>query len=138
MSHKKKSHNKDPLWLSLTEVLAVHEKLLALHGGAVGVRDQGLLESAMARPQNLWVYEHADISTLAAAYADGIVSNHPFVDGNKRTGFVAAALFLESNGVEFTAPEEEVVTMTLGLASKNISPTQYAQWLKDNINLMPR
>lgn len=86
----------------------------------------------MARPQNLWAYEHADFYTLAAIYADGIVNNHPFVDGNKRTGFVAAALFLESNGFQFIAPEEEVVTMTLGLASKEISPAQYALWLKDS------
>lgn len=126
------SVTKEPLWLSLSEILAVHEKLLALFGGASGIRDNGLLESALGRPRNLWVYEGADLFALAAAYADGIVNNHAFVDGNKRTGFIAAALFLETNGCKFRASEDQAVTMTLGLADKTVSATDYSQWLRDN------
>ena len=125
------SRKKEPLWLALLEVLAVHEMLLALHGGAIGIRDRGLLESALGRPQNSWAYERADLFALAAAYADGIANNHPFIDGNKRTAFIAAALFLETNGYEFIAPEEEVVAMTLALADKTLPPKQYARWLQD-------
>ena len=121
-----------PLWLTLSEILAVHEKILALFGGASGIRDNTLLESALARLQNLLVYERTDLFALAAAYADGIVNNHAFIDGNKRTGFLAAALFLEMNGCKFNASNEEVVTMTLGLADKSLSAIEFAKWLRDN------
>jgi len=123
---------KEPLWLTLSEILAIHEKLLALFGGASGIRDRTLLESAIARPQNLLSYESTDLFVLAAAYADGIVNNHAFIDGNKRTGFLAAALFLEMNGCKFNASNEEVVTMTLGLADKSLSAIEFAKWLRDN------
>jgi death-on-curing protein len=119
-------------WLSVIEILAVHEKLLALFGGATGFRGLGLLESAISRAQNFYLHEKPNIFDLAAIYADGIVNNHPFVDGNKRTGFVAAILFLESNGLEFFGAETEAVIMTVGLADKSISRDQYAEWLKQN------
>ncbi len=126
------SNAKEPCWLSLSEILALHEKLLALFGGAVGIRDKTLLESALDRPRNLLAYEGADLFALAASYADGIVNNHAFVDGNKRTGFIAAALFLETNSYKLSASEEEAVTMTLGLAAKTTSAAEYAQWLRDH------
>ena len=123
---------KEPDWVLLNDVLAIHEELLAVHGGLRSVRDLGLLESALSRPRNIWIYKKADIATLAAAYADGIVSNYPFVDGNKRTGFVSAVLFLEFNGLVFSAAEDEVVTMFLGLADKKISRDEIAKWLAKN------
>ncbi len=122
--------SKEPSWLTFTEILALHETLLALFGGPPGIRDNGLLESALDRPQNHHVYEKADIFTLAAMYADGIVNNHPFIDGNKRTGFLAAALFLETNGYRFNASEEDAVLETLGLAAKKLSTADYAEWLR--------
>ena len=126
------SRAEEPLWILLPEILAVHEKLLAVFGGPPGIRDIALLESALDRPKNQWGYVDADYFSLAAAYADGIINNHPFVDGNKRTGFIAAALFLETNGYKFNASEAQVVTMTLGLADKSFSAIEYAQWLRDN------
>jgi death-on-curing protein len=123
---------KEPDWVLLNDVLAIHEELLAVHGGLRSVRDLGLLESALSRPRNIRIYKKADIATLAAAYADGIVSNYPFVDGNKRTGFVSAVLFLEFNGLVFSAAEDEVVTMFLGLADKKISRDEIAKWLAKN------
>jgi death-on-curing protein len=122
----------DPIWLTIEEAMAIHERLLEEHGGLAGVRDPALLESALARPRHRFAYGESDLFAVAAAYADGIVNNHPFLDGNKRTGFVAAALFLESNGFRFNAPEEQAVLMTVGLADKSIPAEQYAQWLKDN------
>ena len=125
-------HNNEPTWLSLIEIVAIHEQLLFLHGGSSGIRERALLESAVDRPKNVWAYEKSDLCTLAAAYAHGIVNNHPFVDGDKRTGFVAAILFIESNGLEFFAPEEQAVYMTVGLADKSIDASAYALWLKEN------
>ena len=95
------------------------------------MRDEGLLDSALARPLNLYSYGEPDLFALAGAYAAGIVQNHPFVDGNKRTGLVAAALFLDRNGMEFLAPEAEAVVMTLGLAAGEIEEAGYAAWLRD-------
>lgn len=118
-------------WILIHEILSIHEKLLALHGGAVGVRDLGLLESALARPVTFLSCENgADIFDLAATYADSIVNNHPFIDGNKRTGFIAAALFIEINGYSFKGDEAAVVTMTLGFSDKSILREAYALWLR--------
>lgn len=108
--------------------------MLAQHGGMAGVRDEGLLESALSRPQNQSPYGTPTLAELAAAYAAGIILNHPFVDGNKRTGFLLAATFLEVNGKEFTATEESVVEMTLALASGKLSQGAYADWLSRNSN----
>lgn len=119
-------------WISLSEIFAVHEKLLALYGGGTGLREPGLLESALARPQTFLRYEKdADVFEPASLYADSILNNHPFVDGNKRTGFLAAALFIEINGYHVGAKEEEVVMMTRGLADKSVSREKYAKWLRE-------
>src|SRR5512139_1680821 len=106
--------------------------MLAQHGGLAGVRDEGLLESAISKPQHLFAYSSPGLPEMAASYAAGIVLNHPFLDGNKRTGFVLAATFLEVNGLRFTASEESVIEMTLALASGEIKPAAYASWLKQN------
>jgi death-on-curing protein len=111
--------------------------LLSEHGGESGVRDDGLLESALSRPPNLFSYEKPSLFELAASYAFGIVKNHPFVDGNKRTGFVAAATFLDSNRVELTANEAEAVIKTLGLAAGEVTESDYAAWLKSNSKPFP-
>ena len=120
---------KEPLWLSKALILAVHDRLLADYGGRSGVRDEGLLDSALGKPQNLFAYGKPSLFELAASYAFGIVKNHPFIDGNKRTGFVAAAAFLDSNGYELTASEVEATLKTLGLAAGDVSEAQYAAWL---------
>jgi len=122
-----------PVWVDRASVLLLHSESLAHHGGAGGVRDMGLLESALARPQNLHAYGEGDVAALAAAYAFGIIRNHPFVDGNKRIGFITAAVFLESNGYRFTASEAEVVVRTLALAASEIDEAEFAAWLRDNV-----
>jgi death-on-curing protein len=122
----------DPIWLTIEEVLAIHERLLDEHGGLAGVRDHTLLESALARPRHQFAYGDSDLFTLGAAYADGVVNNHPFLDGNKRTGFMCAYVFLGINGLRLNAPEEQAVLMTLGLADKSVAPEKFAEWLKDN------
>ena len=121
----------EPLWLSRQAIEIIHDEQLAEHGGAGGLRDAGLLESALARPQNLFAYGEGDFCALAAAYAAGIVRNHPFVDGNKRTGFLAAYAFLGVNGLDLIAPEAEAVVMTLDLASGEMSEEGFAAWLRD-------
>lgn len=104
--------------------------MLARFGGLAGVRDPGLLDSALNRPRHLFAYGKPSLYQLAAAYASGIIKNHPFIDGNKRAGFMSAALFLEINGRTFSAPEEEVVTRTRALAAGRIGERAYAAWLK--------
>lgn len=124
---------KRPIWVTRASVLLLHDESLTIHGGASGVRDMGLLESALARPQNLHAYGEGDAAALAAAYAFGIIRNHPFIDGNKRTGFLAAALFLEANGYRFTASEAEVVMRTLALGANEIGEPEFAAWLRENV-----
>jgi death-on-curing protein len=123
---------KKPVWLDRTDCLAIHEMMLAQHGGPAGVRDEGLLESALAKTQNLLAYGSPTLVELAASYTAGIVRNHPFLDGNKRTGFMMAATFLESNGLVFAATEESVVEKTLALAAGKLEESGYAAWLKTN------
>jgi len=123
---------KTPIWLDRSEALAIHDLLLAQHGGLAGVRDDGLLESALAKPQNRFAYESPTLAEMAAGYAAGIIRNHPFLDGNKRTGFMLAVTFLELNGLRFTATEESVVERTVALASKAITEAAYAAWIKAN------
>jgi death-on-curing protein len=122
----------NPEWVLMDVVKAVHQAQLEEHGGSPGVRDEGALLSALARPENLFTYETPSIFELATAYAGGIVRNHPFVDGNKRTGFLVAFIFLRINGYLLQAPEAETVIMTLGLASRDIDEAGYARWLSDN------
>lgn len=124
---------KRPVWVVRATVLLLHAESLAAHGGAGGVRDMGLLESALARPQNLHAYGEGDAAALAAAYAFGIIRNHPFVDGNKRTGFLTAALFLEANGHRFMASEADVIVQTLALAAGEIGEAEFAAWLRENV-----
>lgn len=123
---------KEPAWITREECLAIHEMMLAQHGGLAGVRDEGLLESALSKPKNLFAYAKPTHAEMAASYAAGIIINHPFLDGNKRTGFMVAAVFLEVNGYELTATEESVVENTLGLAAGKLKEKDYAAWLKDN------
>ena len=121
---------KEPIWINAADVHAFHLEMLAMFGGLAGVRDEGLLDSALNRPKHLFFYEEATLFDLAASYALGLVKNHPFLDGNKRVGFMTAALFLEVNGLRFEALEEEVVLHTLALAAGEIDQTAYATWLK--------
>jgi death-on-curing protein len=123
----------EPEWLSKALNLAVHDEQLAEHGGGVGVRDDGLLDSALARPQNRLAYNAAaDLATLAAAYAFGLARNHPFIDGNKRTAFVAAEVFLDLNGMVLTASDESCVLTMLRLAAGEIEEDAFADWLRTN------
>ena len=115
-------------------ILAIHEEQLAQHGGGVGLRDEGLLESALARPVNMAAYNpDADAATLAAAYAFGIAKNHPFIDGNKRTAFVAMELFLMDNGSALTASDEEALMAMLRLTSSEMGEAAFAEWLRKNL-----
>ena len=110
----------------------MHDMMLSHYGGRTGVRDQGLLESALARPQQTFAYGKPTVAQLAATYAAGIIKNHPFVDGNKRTGFMMGAGFLELNGREFSAAEADAVIRTLALAAGEITEEEYAAWLESN------
>ncbi|CAN5880049.1 type II toxin-antitoxin system death-on-curing family toxin [soil metagenome] len=110
----------------------LHAYLLELFGGATGLRDEGALESALMRPQNLYAHESADVFKLAAAYASGIVKNHPFVDGNKRTGLAISLTFLEENGFRTDLGEADAVPMTVALAAGELDEAGFAKWLEDN------
>ncbi len=121
-------------WLRLDAVLAIHQRQIAEHGGGDGVRDLGLLESALARPQNIHTYEpEADIASLAAAYGFGIAKNHPFVDGNKRTSLVATRTFLSLNGYQLNATQVEKYLTFLSLAEGTLPEDELAQWLRERI-----
>jgi death-on-curing protein len=124
---------KKPLWLDLRDALAIHGLLLALDGGAAGLRDPALLESALARPRQLHAYgKNPGIIELAAAYTLGVVRNHPFIDGNKRTGFVLGVLFLELNGYRFTAAEDSAAQAIMSLAAGGIDELAFREWLRAN------
>lgn len=124
----------EPIWIDERDAFALHDRLLALHGGAVGVRDEGLLSSALARPQQQYTYAEApDFIDFAAAYTTGVVRNHPFVDGNKRTGFVIGILFLELNGYCFTASEEDAAHAVLALAAGKLDESGYSAFLRGNV-----
>ena len=126
-----------PVWLLPSVVEAMHDEQIAEHGGASGVRDTGLLDSALARPLNRWAYEQADIFALAASYAFGIVKNHPFIDGNKRTAFLAAYVFLRLNGWLLVASQQVAVEIVLSLAASEIDENQFAQWLQTHAQARP-
>jgi death-on-curing protein len=123
---------KPPVWLMPEAVLAVHAECIRAFGGSDGVRDAGLLASALARPQNLHAYRKADACRLAAAYGHGIAKNHPFVDGNKRTAFLATAIFLERNGLELTASPAHAAVFVLALADGSLDEDGFASWLRDH------
>jgi death-on-curing protein len=124
---------KEPIWIDKRDAHAIHGQLLTQFGGAAGVRDEGLLESALARPRQQFAYASRGIIEIAVAYTAGIVQNHPFVDGNKRTGFVVGVLFLEMNGFEFTASEAEAAQAVLELAAGSIDETGFAAFLRDHV-----
>ena len=122
-------------WLTRTMVEAFQRESIKRFGGEDGLRDPALLESALARPWNRDAYSStATIFELAAAYCHGIIRNHPFVDGNKRTGLLATAVFLSMNGFEMTPDEAEIVTMIEGLAAGEVTETELAMWLADSSN----
>ena len=123
----------EPIWLEFDAVIAIHLVLLKEHGGAEGTRDEGLLEAAVARPQQLFAYEDPkpDLCGMAAAYTTGIVRNHPFVDGNKRTGFVVAGVFLGQNGLDLVASEVEATSMVIALAASEMDEKTFAQWFRE-------
>ena len=122
----------NPVWLSNAVVLAMHGRMLAEHGGSSGLQDHGLLESALARPRQLLAYGNPDMCDLAALYATGIIRNHPFVDGNKRTGFLSAYVFLAANGLRFTASELDTAQVVTLLAASEIDEGEFAAWLRKN------
>jgi len=123
---------KTPVWVLRETVLTFHEQSLAEFGGAAGIRDEGLLDSALGKPENLFACGKPAIFDLAASYAFGLVKNHPFIDGNKRVGFIVAVVFLELNGYRFQASEAEAAVRTLALAAGEMSGAEFAAWLKAN------
>jgi death-on-curing protein len=123
----------EPLWILERIVLAAHDQLLAAHGGAEGMRDAGELESALARPRQHYAYSASDLIELAALYTAGLVRNHPFVDGNKRTGFAIGIVFLELNGFDFKASEEDATQAVLALAAGTLDEPGYVVWLRANV-----
>ena len=120
-------------WLPREVLIAVHEEQLAEHGGAPGLRDEGLFDCALARPPQLANHGEPDAADLAAAYAFGLVRNHPFIDGNKRTGYVAAELFLALNGDAMTASDESATLSTLALAAGDVDEATFAAWLRRHL-----
>jgi death on curing protein len=122
----------EPVWLPLQLVVSFHDEQLREFGGPPGIRDHGMLESALGRPQNNWAYGETGLAALAAAYAYGIVRNHPFVDGNKRAGLLAIVVFLGLNSVAFEADNAEFVVMIQGLAAGEIEEEGLTRWIRDN------
>ena len=123
----------EPVWLDVKVALAVHDRQLAQHGGGQGIRDSALLESALSRPKNRWGYGENDCCALAAAYAYGIARNHPFVDGNKRTAWVFARLFLALNGAELRFVPEDAIRTMLALAGGDLTEEAMADWFRERI-----
>ncbi len=127
---------REPIWLSRVVVDAIHNDQLREHGGLPGVRDENALESALARPEQKWHYEdRVDVPALAAAYAFGLVKSHPYRDGNKRIGFLAAVTFLGLNGYDFSATDAEVVAEILALAAGTVSEEAFTTWTRQHSSL---
>ncbi len=124
----------EPLWMEAADAVIAHDLELAAHGGSTGVRDYGLFESALARPKNIWAYAEAapPLAVLAAAYAFGISSNHPFVDGNKRTALLVSFAFLDVNGSEVTASQEDAYLTILNLAAGEMTEAELALWFAEH------
>ena len=123
----------EPVWVDFEVLLAIHDEQIAEHGGVPGIRDRGLLESAMARPRNQFAYAEESLARLAAQYAFGLSRNHPFIDGNKRTSLAVLELFLLLNGHELTATDAECVTTFLALAAGDVTEDQLAAWVADHL-----
>jgi death on curing protein len=127
--------SEEPNWLSFEQVLAMHSRQLRRFGGAPGLRDEGMLRSALERPVNKWQYEQADaldLAVLAAAYAFGLAKNHAFVDGNKRIAFMAMVVFLRKNGVHFAPDQAQSTKIFLALAAGEVSEESLTRWIRDN------
>lgn len=124
----------EPIWMNAADAVIAHDLELAAHGGATGIRDAGMLESALARARNIWAYFSSPppLTILAAAYASGISSNHPFVDGNKRTALVISFAFLDVNGLEVTASQEDAYLTILALAAGELNEAELADWFERN------
>lgn len=122
----------EPRWLTAEQVLVTHERQLRRFGGPFGLRDPGMLDSALSRAENKWRYEQAELPELAAAYAFGIAKNHPFVDGNKRVAFLAMTGFLRKNGVRFVPHQASATAIILALAGGDVSEDSLARWIRDN------
>ena len=123
---------KEPVWLDVEILIDLHAEQLALFGGPDGIRDQGMLESALGRPINKFAYGETDLAALAAAYAFGIARNHPFVDGNKRAAFGSMIVFLGLNGIDLDVPPEDATAIILEVAAGEIDEDGLARWLRDN------
>lgn len=123
----------EPIWLDVSDIIDMHAEQLALFGGADGIRDEGMLESAIARPRNRWAYGERDLALLAAAYAFGLAKNHPFVDGNKRAAFHALVVFLRLNDIEFRPDPARATAIILGLAAGEVSEASLTRWINDNL-----
>lgn len=123
----------EPVWIDAEVALAIHDRQLAEHGGPIGIRDRNMFESALMRPQNQWAYGSDDLCTHAAAYAFGVARNHPFVDGNKRTAWVLARLFLKLNNVQLSFDPTDAVRITLALAGGELSEEELADWFRSHI-----
>jgi death on curing protein len=124
--------SEEPSWLTYDQVLAIHSRQLGRFGGAPGLRDEGILRSALERPVNKWQYQQADMAMLAAAYAFGLAKNHAFVDGNKRAAFLTMVVFLRKNGVRFAPDQAQSTKIMLALAAGEVSEESLARWIRDN------
>jgi death-on-curing protein len=122
----------EPIWLDVDEVIDMHAEQLAIFGGPEGVRDHGLLESAVLRPVNQWHYGQTDLAALAAAYAFGLARNHAFVDGNKRIAFQGMMVFLRNNAIKFSPDPGQATEMILSLAAGEVSEESLTRWIRDN------
>lgn len=120
-------------WVDRSFAIAVHDEQLSVHGGGAGLRDEGLLDSALARPRNLAAYGDPDLAALAASYAFGLARNHPFVDGNKRTALVVCETFIRDNGHDLYASDAELVILFENLAAGNVAEDELAQWLREHV-----
>jgi death-on-curing protein len=123
---------KEPLWITYEQAIAIHSRQLRRFGGAPGLRDEGMLRSALERPINKWRYEQSELAELASAYAYGLAKNHAFVDGNKRIAFMAMMVFLHKNGVPFEPNPAHATAMILSLAAGEVSEESLARWIRDN------
>jgi death on curing protein len=128
----------EPIWLDVEILIDLHAEQLALFGGPDGIRDQGMLESALGRPINKFTYGETDLATLAAAYGFGIARNHPFIDGNKRAAFGAIIVFLGLNDIDFLVPPESATVMILSLAAGEVNEDGLTRWIRDNWPSEPR
>jgi death on curing protein len=126
------SDPKEPIWITYEQVVAIHSRQLRRFGGAPGLRDEGMLRSAIERPINNWKYEQAPLAELAAAYAFGLAKNHAFVDGNKRIAFMVMMTFLRRNGVAFAPDPAQATTIILALAAGEVSEGGLTRWIRDN------